>query len=96
MGASAATSGLILVFLGATATAFESYSATEKASVKTKYRPRAAVAFASLIVSISAVIFAILADWMDAPGLAVAAFVLLCVALFGVLYAAFMSVSEFF
>lgn len=94
VGASTATAGLILVFIGTTTAAYESYQAQERRTVKARYRKRAYTAFVALIVSISAVVFGLLADWLDAPGLAVVSFGFLVLSLLGVLWASYVSISE--
>lgn len=94
VGAATAASGLILVYIGAAVAAFQSYQPQERRSVLQKYRLRANWAFGALIVSISAAIFALTADWMDATGLAVAAFWLLILALLCVAITAYLSISE--
>ena len=94
VGAGTATAGLILVFLGATTASYEGYQAQERRSVRDVYQLRANIAFATLLVSIATVVFALLSDWFDASGLAVASFGLLCVSLVGVAWTAYISVSE--
>ena len=51
-GAAAALAGLILVFFGAALSSFDSYSATQKAAVRGRYRLRAWPAFASFVLSL--------------------------------------------
>lgn len=94
VGAATASAGLILVFIGATTTAFEGYHAQEKRSVRSRYQKRANFAFGSLLFSMFAVFSGLLADWMDANEAAVAAFIFLVISLFGVVCAAYSSISE--
>jgi len=93
-GAATASSGLILVYIGASVSAFQTYDAQERRSVLKKYRFRTNFAFGALLVSVSSAIFALLADWMDAAGLGVAAFGLLLLSLAGVAITAYLSLSE--
>jgi hypothetical protein len=94
VGASSAASGLILVYLGATVTAYQAYQPQERRTVKAKFQLRANFAFAALIVSVFAAIFALMADWQDQGGLAVASFGLLVISMTGVAITAFLSVRE--
>lgn len=94
VGAATATAGLILVFLGATLASFERFSSEAQSSVKQHYQWRGQVAFVGLIVAVAASVFGLVAKWMGAVGLAVAAFVLLTISLALVVYAAYLSVSE--
>jgi hypothetical protein len=50
--ASGAFAGLILVFFGASIASFDTYSETEKGSVRSIYRRRAWPAFAALVAAI--------------------------------------------
>lgn len=52
-GAAAALAGLILVFFAAALSSFDSYSETQKASVRWSYRLRAWPAFLAMVVSLA-------------------------------------------
>lgn len=52
------------------------------------------MAFAGLILAVASAVFGLIAKWMQASGLTVAAFGLLTVSLGFVLYAAYLSLSE--
>ncbi|MGR3662081.1 MAG: hypothetical protein ACU0CA_12985 [Paracoccaceae bacterium] len=93
-GAATASSGLILVYIGASVASFQSYQPQERRSVKDRYQFRVNLAFGALLVSVFSAVFALVADWMDAAGLGVVAFVLLMFALLGVAVTAYLSLSE--
>lgn len=93
-GAATASSGLILVYIGASVAAFHSYQPQERRSVKAKYSFRANLAFGALLVSVFSAVFALIADWMDSTNLAVLAFSLLLLALLGVAVTAYLSILE--
>jgi hypothetical protein len=62
-GAGAALAGLTLVFLGATASAYEGYGATEQPAVKDLYQSRARFAFGGFILSLTACLLALAGKW---------------------------------
>lgn len=92
-GASA-TAGLILVFLGSTATAYQGYEIQERNSVRSKYKLRAGVAFVGLLLAVAAAAFGLAAQWVQHNGLAVAAVALLAAAAACVLFAAYKSFED--
>ena len=94
VGASSATAGLLLVFLGSVTSSYELYRPTDKKAVRKKYQERGLVAWLGLIIAFASAVLGLLAQWMTAANLAVAAFLLLTVSLLFVLYAAYLSLSE--
>ncbi len=62
-----ALAGLILVFLGATINAFDSYSPVEKQSVRKKYRLRARISFLGFISAILCALSALAWNWISLP-----------------------------
>lgn len=58
-----ALAGLILVFLGAVFTAFDSYDQQGKASVRSRFRRRGVIAFVGFILCLIAVGFGFAAQW---------------------------------
>jgi hypothetical protein len=95
VGAATATAGLVLVFLGAVSASYERYLPQERRpALKARYRLRGGVAFAGLILAVASAVFGLIAKWMQASSLTVAAFGLLTVSLGFVLYAAYLSLSE--
>jgi ABC-type Fe3+-siderophore transport system permease subunit len=93
-GAATAMAGLILVFLGATATSFDSYQKQEQNSVRRRYQQRAWTAFAGFAFALAAAFSALLAKSITHEGWAVAGFILLVVALVLVVVAALTTVLE--
>ena len=68
-GASSALAGLLLVFLGATQTSFESYDKAAQKSVLTNYQWKARLAFAGFVLSLIALVCSLLGkrfevDWL--------------------------------
>lgn len=62
-----ALAGLILVFLGGTINAFDSYSPMEKPSVQKKYRYRAWISFAGFFSAILSALSALAWNWIRSP-----------------------------
>lgn len=58
-----ALAGLILVFLGATLNAYDSYDADAQPVVKPKYKQRAILAFAGFLASLVSAVLAFAAGW---------------------------------
>jgi uncharacterized membrane protein len=93
-GAATAMAGLILVFLGATSTSFDSYQKQEQNSVRKRYRQRAWSAFTGLSLSLLATFFALVSKWADSEAMAVTAFILLVAGLVFVVAVAITTVLE--
>lgn len=90
--ASAATAGLLLVFLGNTAAAYDGYTAEQQNSVKARYRQRACEILAGLVLSLVACGLAVLGQAVEhGPTVAYSALALI-LSLVVVLYAAFKTV----
>lgn len=70
LAAATALAGLLLVFMGAVSTAYDSYEAQQKSAVLSQFRWRAWLAFAGFILSLLAAIFALAAKWFDCSALA--------------------------
>lgn len=66
--ASAALAGLVLVFLGATITAYEQFSAPERPSVRAKYRLRAWMGLGGFVFTLVGGCLAVVASVAAAPG----------------------------
>lgn len=92
--AGAALAGLILVFLGAIATGFDSFQKQEQNAVKARYQRRAWFAFVGFVLSLLAVALALGGKWLGSPCAALGAVVLLAVALGWVFVAALGIVRE--
>jgi hypothetical protein len=60
----AGLAGLILVFLGGTINAYESYSTLDKKAVRSKYRTRAWLGFAGFLFAILAALSALSMIWL--------------------------------
>lgn len=93
-GSATALAGLILVFLGATATAFDSYETREKSTVRPRYQRRAWFAFVGFALALVSALCALVAKWLTNECAGLAAFVLLVLALIWVLFAALSAVRE--
>lgn len=96
VGAGATASGLVLVFLGATAASYAAHQPQERRSVRRKFQIRASFAFGALFVCVSSVFFALVADWTRSSGLAMAAFGCLVVGMVAVIVTAYLSIKENF
>jgi uncharacterized membrane protein YiaA len=94
VSASTALAGLILVFLGATSTSYDSYQATERGAVRSRYQRRAWFAFTGFALALLSVLLALIGKWLHQECAAVAAMVIFVVALFWTLLAAVFSVRE--
>lgn len=93
-GSATALAGLVLVFLGALATAYDSYQPQEKNSVKARYQKRVWFAFAGFVLALLSACFALFAKWFSNDCSAIAAVVLMVLALIFVLIAAYSAVRE--
>jgi ABC-type transport system involved in cytochrome bd biosynthesis fused ATPase/permease subunit len=93
-GAAAALAGLILVFLGATATSYDAYRKEEQRSVRKRYQRRAWLSFSGFLFALISTTAALLGKWLGSEWAAGAALVVLCLALIVVLVAAFLAVWE--
>jgi hypothetical protein len=93
-GAATALAGLILVFLGAISTSFDSYQKTEQSAVRGRYQRRAWFAFIGFSLAILAALLALLAQWFSQACLALTAVALLAVAMIWTILAALSSVRE--
>jgi predicted neutral ceramidase superfamily lipid hydrolase len=91
-GAGAALAGLTLVFLGATAAAYDTYQVTEQPAVIDRYRRRAWLAFAGFALSLVACSLALVGKWQADSYLVTSAAVALILAFLIVLVAAWQTV----
>ena len=89
-----ALAGLVLVFLGATSTSFDTYEATEKRAVLGRYRRRAWFAFVGFILSLSAAVLGILAKWLHIECAAIDAIFLLGFGLLWILVVAIVAILD--
>ena len=94
VAAAAAFAGLILVFLGAISNSFGSYQKTEQAAIRGRYQLRAWNSFIGFILSLLAVVLAIVGKWLTNECLAFSAALLLVLALVFVVVAALLAVRE--
>lgn len=94
--ASAATAlaGLVLVFLGTTVNAFNSYQKAEQASIRSKYQARAWTAFICFLLSILSAALALMAKWLSHDCTAFFSLALLTAAMALVVAAAVSAVRE--
>lgn len=89
-----ALAGLILVFLGAISTSFDSYQAAEQNSVRVRYQRRAWFAFIGLCLALLSAVLALLGKWVGSQCAALAALAFIVVAIGWVIAAAAVSVRE--
>lgn len=82
------------MYLGALSASLDSYTATERKSVKARHRWRANAAFAGMIFALASAAFAVVAKWVPSEGVADCAVVLLAVAFGFGGWSAFMSVRD--
>jgi hypothetical protein len=92
--ASTALAGLILVFLGATSTSYDTYEPTERGTVRGRYQRRAWFAFIGFALALASALLALIGKWFHQECAALAAILIFAVALVWVLFAALFSVRE--
>jgi hypothetical protein len=92
--AGAALAGLILVFIGAASTSFDSYERQEQHAVRLRYQTRAWIAFAGFAFALLSAPTALVAKWLSISGLSLAALVMLIAALLFALFAALLAVRD--
>lgn len=89
-----ALAGLILVFLGGTINAYESYESIEKRSVRNKFRARAWLGFAGFVFAILSALTALSLVYFDSPALEQFSFVTILVSFGFVIALAILAVKE--
>lgn len=89
-----ALAGLILIFLGAISTSFDSYQKTEQNTVRGRYQLRAWFAFVGLVLALIAACLAISGKWLTSECAALASIAILFVSLIWVLLAALSAVRQ--
>jgi putative Mn2+ efflux pump MntP len=92
--AATALAGLLLVFIGAIFTAFDSYEKQEQGTVRSRYQRRAWFAFFGFVLSIFATALALTGKWLQQERATIVAIACLAIALICTLIAAFFSVRE--
>lgn len=92
--AAIALAGLILVFIGAIATSFDSYQKTEQAAVRRRYQRRAWFSFVGFVLAVISAALAILGKWLGIQCAALASIWVLFLGLIWVLIAAATMVTE--
>lgn len=80
--AATALAGLVLVFIGAAATAFDAFERQEQHTVRAKFQARAWIAFVAFVLALIAAVTALFGKWFSQSCLGIAAFAILIVALF--------------
>ena len=93
-GAAAALAGLILVFFAAALSSFDNYNATQKASVRTRYRLRAWPAFVAFVLALASSGLALHAKATMCAGTAIASIWLLAIVGVGIFVSALMAVRD--
>lgn len=79
--ASAALAGLLLVFMGSIATAFDGYHKQEQRVVLSRFRLRIWFAFIGFFLAIAATFLSLLANWLKLECAAIGAIILLFISL---------------
>lgn len=92
--AATALAGLILVYLGSLASAFDGFEPDQKSSVRRRFTWRAWLAFVGMVVAILAGALAIVGGWLSVPCLAGAAVALLLIAFLWGIALALLTVLE--
>jgi hypothetical protein len=92
--AASAMAGLILVFIGAISSSFDSYQKVEQKAVLARYQRRAWLAFSGFVLALLSTLSALIAKWRVWECAAETSFALLFAALIIVLAAAFFAVKE--
>lgn len=88
--------GLLLVFLGAVFSAFNSYDAEQKSYVRRTYQWRGATAFVGFVCSVLAAGGALLSSWFQSFDVLFFAKILLVMAFVAMIDAAFRSMWDLF
>jgi hypothetical protein len=92
--AGTALAGLVLVFVGALSTSFDSYDPTEKKSVRLRYQTRLWFAFTGFSCAVGAALLAILGKWIENECLAFGSLSLLLAAFAFVVVTALIAVRD--
>jgi hypothetical protein len=95
MAAAATLAGLLLVFLGATSTSYDSYDPILRTvALRKRFRKRAWFAFAGFALALVATLLALLGKWYQCNGASMAAVVCFLIALFWALIAGALAVKD--
>ena len=94
MSAATALSGLLLVFLGAVATAFDSYDSTAKAAFLIAFKRRAWFSLTGFLLALLSAGLAFVGKWLDSTSLVVWASICLGLSFVPVIAAAFSTVRD--
>jgi hypothetical protein len=95
VAAATALAGLVLVFLGATSTSYESYDPIMRdRAIRKRFRRRAWFGFIGFALSLLAVFFALIGKWLHQECSALAALAFFTIALLWILIAAVLSVRD--
>lgn len=81
LGGATALSGLLLVFIGAVASGYDSYDAEHQPTVRDSYKRRARLALAGFFLALLAAVTALLGSVIAVKGLVIAAIVSLAISL---------------
>jgi hypothetical protein len=92
--AGAALAGLILVFIGAASTSFDSYERQEQHAVRLRYQTRAWIAFVGFAFALLSAPTALVAKWLSLSCLSLAALAMLIGSLAFALFAALLAVRD--
>jgi hypothetical protein len=95
VAAATTLAGLVLIFLGATVSSYESYDAIMRTvALRNRFRYRAWFAFTGFALTLFAAFFALIGKWLHQEWSALAALALFAIALVWVLVAAILSVRD--
>jgi len=94
VAAGTALGGLLLVFMGVVTTAFHSYDATAKQTVKSAFQRRGILGLAGFLLSLAAAIFALAGKWANSSCLVTISVVFLGLAFIAVSLAAIWTVMD--
>lgn len=92
--AGAALAGLILVFIGAASTSFDSYDKQAQHAVRLRFQTRAWIAFVGFVFALLSVPAALIAKWLAVSCLSLAALVMLIASFAFALLAAGLAVRD--
>lgn len=92
--AATAMSGLLLVFMGSTATAYEAYEPADKSAVRGKYRRRAYLAITAFVLTVLSAGLALGGKWLACPYMVDVAAVTLTLSFIAVVAAAVFTVRD--
>jgi hypothetical protein len=89
-----ALAGLILVFLGGTINAYETFDRVQKTAVRSKYLARARLGLAGFLFAILSALSALSLVWVSVPSLILVSVISILISFLLVILLAFLAIKE--